>query len=109
MAALFLFQITIVGILGLKKAAAPSILVIPLLFFTVAFHSYCVDYFHEKALHLPAFEAKKKDDDTDNGLDTYLQPALAAVIQPDYLAAEIEQKKMTLGHRGSDLMNAVSL
>ncbi len=106
--ALYLFQLSIIGIVGLKKAAVPSILLIPLLFVTAAFHSYCESFMQEKAAHLPAFEAKKNDD-FDIGKDSYLQPALGPVMQPDFLAASIEEQSIVLGRRESGFINAVSL
>ena len=92
MVAMLLFQLTIIGIIGLKKALAPALVTVPLLPLTIAFWIYCKTYMEAKALNLPAFEAAKKDDDAvEPPSDGYIQPALLAPMQPDFVETQPTQ------------------
>ncbi len=58
-AALFLYQITVIGVVALKLGSAQSPLLIPLPVITLMFYYYCINHFNIAAQHPPLFEACK--------------------------------------------------
>ncbi|KAL7556780.1 hypothetical protein ACA910_005222 [Epithemia clementina (nom. ined.)] len=84
-------QLTIFGLLGLKKAVKQIPLFIPLLVITVLFNFYIRQQHFRVASYLPTRECLKEDLQRDQNFDfsfvqgAYLQPALAAKtdVQPE--------------------------
>jgi hypothetical protein len=77
--AMFIFQLTIAGIVSLKQAPIQAAMLIPLPIITVGFYFYCMKHFNQPAKFLTAFEAKKLlGDDVVAPEDGFVQPALVA-------------------------------
>ena len=75
--AMFIFQLTIAGIVSLKQAPIQAAMLVPLPIITIAFYFYCMKHFNEPAKFLTAFEAKKLvGDGVVAPEDGYIQPAL---------------------------------
>ncbi len=89
------FQLTIIGIVGLKKAPVAAALLVPLPIITILFHSYCLRFLNAKARFLPAFEAKKSDDNDELHKDAYLQPSLGPLMQPEFMEQDASVKNMS--------------
>lgn len=75
--AMFLYQITVLGILSLKEAPIPAAFMLPLPLFSVAFYQYCIKHFDEPAKHLTLFDTLEPLE-CEPHVDPFIQPALLA-------------------------------
>eukprot|EP00042_Codosiga_hollandica_P056903 m.832104 g.832104 ORF g.832104 m.832104 type:complete len:786 (+) comp59457_c0_seq5:31-2388(+) len=75
---LFLAQLTIVGVIGVKQGAVPAALLFPLLVITIFFYLYCTNNFDLSSATVPLSDlvAQQADESDDADEDAFLQPEL---------------------------------
>lgn len=108
-ASIFLYQITLIGVLSLKLGAIQGPLVVPLPFLTLFFYYYCTSNFGRRSADIPLFESRRLLANDHIATGAYIQPELSssALTLAEAIKEQEDPSALVLSDDRAELVSGV--